>query len=395
MQDPNFPHGCNMFICYSRLRDLNLWYRNAVSGGTLKIENLVLYEKRLTNGLLVVNPTSADPGIPGVIPIPIDADHISICKPISKSALQYKLVKRFAAKLVGADSAAVPTDASDLSVRPRLADPMVQNSTTIRSMSPVQIVFEDAPEYPVLNLSIVNLTQNPVQITAIRVIKAASVKDHHDRIDYFTGPRLRLDFSLKGSRTGQWVRAFGEQQVSHLGGLEAEAFQLSLECENTLSIVDLDIEYVSAAGSGCAFSESVALVHAPFADRSAGGLITVVERSTALDALLNHTNDAIYSREPYKECAALGPVLLRSAACFCRDQPSLGWRRLKKSFDGDKLFGIVVTSFAELGARVRLSGEVKQELELWAHQPEKLGSIPTWDDEALSAVFLDAVLRLK
>jgi HAD superfamily phosphoserine phosphatase-like hydrolase len=83
------------------LRDLNLWYRNAVTGGSLKVKNLVFYEKRLTHGLLVVNATSADPGIPGVIPIPIDADHIGICKPRLKSGTLYASIERFVAERVG------------------------------------------------------------------------------------------------------------------------------------------------------------------------------------------------------------------------------------------------------------------------------------------------------
>jgi hypothetical protein len=45
--------------------------------------------------VLVVDDASADPGIVGVTPIPLDEDHITICKPTSRSALQYMMVKRF------------------------------------------------------------------------------------------------------------------------------------------------------------------------------------------------------------------------------------------------------------------------------------------------------------
>jgi hypothetical protein len=55
----------------------------------------VYYETRTTKGILVVNQTSADPGIAGVIPIPMDYDHISICKPESKKSQIYRRVKRF------------------------------------------------------------------------------------------------------------------------------------------------------------------------------------------------------------------------------------------------------------------------------------------------------------
>jgi hypothetical protein len=168
-----------------------------------------------------------------------------------------------------------------------------------------------------------------------------------------------------------------------------------LECENNLNVVDLEVEYVAVGASGCAFPESVAIVHAPFADHSAGGLIAVVRRASALNAVLESTEGAIFSQKPYRDCAALNPALIRSAGCLCRDHPSSGWRRLKERFEGKETFGIVVTSFAELGARVFLPDEIKEELEVWAREPAKLGSIPVWDTEAMSSVFLDAVMRLR
>jgi hypothetical protein len=77
----------------SRLRELNQVFRNQEKLCGIPIE--VYCEKRKTLGILVVNETSADPGIPGVIPIPMDFDHISICKPDSKDSLIYRRVKQF------------------------------------------------------------------------------------------------------------------------------------------------------------------------------------------------------------------------------------------------------------------------------------------------------------
>lgn len=79
-----------------RLRNLNLWYRNNVQG--LGISTQIYCETQKTRGILVVNETSADPGIPGVIPVPMDTDHISICKPKSKSNLLYIRSKQFIIK---------------------------------------------------------------------------------------------------------------------------------------------------------------------------------------------------------------------------------------------------------------------------------------------------------
>ncbi|WP_211203222.1 esterase/lipase family protein [Candidatus Competibacter phosphatis] len=78
---------------HSRLRELNHLYRNHKLLSHIPIQ--VYYETRPTHGVMVVNQTSADPGIPGVIPIPLEEDHISICKPSSPQQLVYMRVKSF------------------------------------------------------------------------------------------------------------------------------------------------------------------------------------------------------------------------------------------------------------------------------------------------------------
>lgn len=78
---------------HSRLRELNILYRNHEKLSQIPMQ--IYYEKKKTQGVLVVNETSADPGIKGVIPIPMDDNHLSICRPHSRESLIYKLVKRF------------------------------------------------------------------------------------------------------------------------------------------------------------------------------------------------------------------------------------------------------------------------------------------------------------
>src|SRR5262249_38396696 len=64
----------------SQLRDLNDWYRNHAAQ-----HNVVYFETQPICGTtLVVDEASANPGLPGVYPIPILANHISICKPPSR-----------------------------------------------------------------------------------------------------------------------------------------------------------------------------------------------------------------------------------------------------------------------------------------------------------------------
>jgi triacylglycerol esterase/lipase EstA (alpha/beta hydrolase family) len=60
-----------------RLSELNTWYRAQVAG--LGIETLVFCETQPWRGSIIVGEDNADPGIPGVITIPVDANHSTIC----------------------------------------------------------------------------------------------------------------------------------------------------------------------------------------------------------------------------------------------------------------------------------------------------------------------------
>jgi predicted alpha/beta hydrolase family esterase len=74
------------------LRDLNQWYRNHKE--ISKIKTLVYCEKQTVGGILVVNETTADPGIAGVAVVPLDENHITICKPGSRESQVYRRVKK-------------------------------------------------------------------------------------------------------------------------------------------------------------------------------------------------------------------------------------------------------------------------------------------------------------
>ena len=55
----------------------------------------VLRETKKTSGVMVVDPTSADPGIAAVRVIPVDKDHISICKPASRQDQVFLETRQF------------------------------------------------------------------------------------------------------------------------------------------------------------------------------------------------------------------------------------------------------------------------------------------------------------
>jgi hypothetical protein len=80
------------------LRDLNVWYRNNVPGRDIRTS--VLYENLPYEkvGTVIVDAASADPGIAGVTPIAVQADHISICKVDEEANLVYRSVSEFISK---------------------------------------------------------------------------------------------------------------------------------------------------------------------------------------------------------------------------------------------------------------------------------------------------------
>ncbi len=76
------------------LRDLNLWYREWSAKN--EIAHLILVETKPAGRIwgLIAKPDTSDPGL-AARPVPIDADHFSISKPIDRNAEVYVLLKNF------------------------------------------------------------------------------------------------------------------------------------------------------------------------------------------------------------------------------------------------------------------------------------------------------------
>lgn len=72
------------------LRDLNAWYR--ANSQRLGIQTTVFAETQKTKGVMIVDQLSSDPGIAEAEIIPVDANHIEICKVDIKS-MPYKTVR--------------------------------------------------------------------------------------------------------------------------------------------------------------------------------------------------------------------------------------------------------------------------------------------------------------
>ena len=98
------------------LRALNKWYKNW--SVTQHIQHQVFYEMQDTSVGGIVDPGSGDPGLLGVNPIPIDADHVSISKPEDRNSLVYRLVKDFITRGIDVEAAAPATAPDDFKVFP-------------------------------------------------------------------------------------------------------------------------------------------------------------------------------------------------------------------------------------------------------------------------------------
>ena len=81
------------------LEDLNTHYR-ALTHNRRDLSTAAYYEQRLTNGVLLVPRSSADPGITNVEPVALDKDHKTICKPRDADDLLYLSLKRRIQKIM-------------------------------------------------------------------------------------------------------------------------------------------------------------------------------------------------------------------------------------------------------------------------------------------------------
>jgi hypothetical protein len=63
------------------LRDLNEWFQQNANKKNIRIKTY--FETRKTQGFIVVDASSANPGVQGCVPVGFDGNHLQICKPPS------------------------------------------------------------------------------------------------------------------------------------------------------------------------------------------------------------------------------------------------------------------------------------------------------------------------
>jgi tetratricopeptide (TPR) repeat protein len=80
------------------LRSINVAYRGFADESRDVLQHRVFYETQGTPAGVIVDEASADPGLPGDPPVPVDADHISIVKPLHRFSVLYARTRDFIAK---------------------------------------------------------------------------------------------------------------------------------------------------------------------------------------------------------------------------------------------------------------------------------------------------------
>ncbi|MBN6034056.1 FxSxx-COOH system tetratricopeptide repeat protein [Amycolatopsis sp. 195334CR] len=126
----------------AHLRQLNTKYRNWAVEPATDIRHKIFYETQVTKGVQVVDAGSADPGIPGQTPVPVDADHIGICKPAAPSDLVYGQIKHFITRIVtalqtnpgGANQQETPQDVGAGGVRAVSGVPVMESLKAVHGV---------------------------------------------------------------------------------------------------------------------------------------------------------------------------------------------------------------------------------------------------------------------
>jgi hypothetical protein len=258
--------------------------------------------------------------------------------------------------------------------------------------SKLSFVFERNPQYPTLRFSVANDSATPVQIINIHVFKVASLKDDHGLIDHLMGPRVRLEFNLKTAAEGKGTELL-QGQVSSLQPGTAEAFEIELDTENAVSLIDFEAEYVDASAkhSLSARPRDVVLVHAPTEfDR---GQISALARKSLFDSLLSGAPVTPWRSSTYQSCNTHIFAMLRGAATLGLNNQDESWELLKNKFEQSNEFGYILASYADGLDQGITPASAKAYLTRSISDPIMLRRLTVTDNEAVSVTITRALQR--
>ncbi len=200
----------------------------------------------------------------------------------------------------------------------------------------LSVVFERKPDYPRLLFTVVNGTDTIVQVTAVRVILAACLPDDHWEAEGLISPSAALDCSLESMPTGSVKRVFGGDVVAELKPGEMQSFRLAFEAIDSINLVDLEIEFVSAAvpDPTLLVPPEVIVVHAP-RSREPVTEIRTVRRERCRSLLDAHLQTGTGHHNPV-DCPLWHRLLLEGIGCLCSDDLGVGICDLAEILERDQ-----------------------------------------------------------
>jgi hypothetical protein len=268
-----------------------------------------------------------------------------------------------------------------------------QDHTALSDAAVVSFVFERYPSYPILRFSVCNNSDRRVQVSGLRVFKVASVKDEHGPTRGIFGPRMKLEYQLKSAMEGLSVDLF-RGQVSNLEPGASEAFQIELDSENTVSLIDFEAECVIASTtiSKAARPQHVVLVHAPTDD--ADGQIAVLDRTQLFESLLAKKKVLPWRACSYENCQTHEVALVRGAATLGFNAPADSWERLRRSFESTETFGFILASYADGLEQGFVPESVKTYLAEWISDPNSIKRTVMTDYEVPAVTVIRALSKL-
>lgn len=235
------------------LRDLNLWYRGWSTEH--KVENLNLTETYPKIFFKVVKPDSSDPGLTSD-PIPIDADHMTICKPRNRSSEVYIHVKKFISRNIETKSPQNQLHEDISSIKQTILDQPIKTADLVLEKILDKNIILKMPTYESLPKELIDneIKKQLSNLRQARFFGGFSVSEHSIRL----AEKIRSGEFKEGSDSVKscalaWsarLLAYGEKSAlsdeflslaTQLGNgpeiIVAEAFRVSAngELENALS----------------------------------------------------------------------------------------------------------------------------------------------------------------
>jgi nucleoside phosphorylase len=253
-----------------------------------------------------------------------------------------------------------------------------------RPSSPPLMVSFTQVGWPHVDFSIINTTSHPIQITSIRARRlsmmdcehwvALQSRIEHDRMAvHAVAPRFPLEVNLNHRFQEFHVTTlFGDAQVANLGPGEAEAFRLEFRAKESVALLALEIECLSANAPHQSVLQwpTILAVHgATYLNDQppqVEGAVSALSCLEAMECLLQAHPPGLWKERPFVDCD-WQKLFARAAGHLSKHDPGGCFDRLREVYGSDALWGSILVSFAEVYEPA--DRRVWDRLEAWSRNP--------------------------